>query len=97
MHSQMGNQAQVGAFAHHGGPAVPAGRPQRPGDDRARDLIGADAGARQRSRRSAAEAAGATSRAIASARSTRAAETPPSRPWASPMISLASSARPIDG
>ena len=45
MHSQMGNQAQIGAFAHHGGPAVPAGRPQRPGDDRARDLIGADSGA----------------------------------------------------
>ena len=43
VHGQVGDQAQVGAFAHHGRPAPRARRPQSPGDDGAGDLVGADA------------------------------------------------------
>ena len=40
MNGQMGDQPKIGAFAHHGRPAVAAGRSQTPGDDGAGNLVG---------------------------------------------------------
>ena len=97
VHGEVGDQAKIGTSRimadQRSGPAAGA-----PGDDGAGDLVGADAHRCHSSLRSAAEVAGATSVADATARNTRAAAgAPSSRPCASPVISLASSARPTGG